>query len=152
VVTIGSGIGGALVSAGVVSRGSSGGAGELGQVPAMHERDGALVSGPLESFIGEQALVQRARAQGIIGPDAGFAALNTAALAGEAAATELFGQAGHLLGVTLAGVVHLLAPEAIIVSGEGTVAWEHWEIGFEPAFRSALLPQRRGIPVQVENW
>src|SRR5690606_9693843 len=75
-----------------------------------------------------------------------------AALAGSRSAAELFGYAGHLLGTTMAGVIHLLDPEAVIVSGEGTVAWEHWEIGFEPAFRSALMPQLRGIPVQVESW
>src|SRR5690606_29492360 len=41
VVTIGSGIGGAIVGGGVVSRGSAGGAGELGHVPVAFDHDGA---------------------------------------------------------------------------------------------------------------
>jgi predicted NBD/HSP70 family sugar kinase len=154
VVTIGTGVGAGFVVDGVVLRGSGGGAGEIGHTPVVE--NGPLCScgnhGCLEAVIGEAALVRTARARGIIGARAGIAAVGTAADEGDAAAGALFGEAGHLLGRTLAGIVQMLDPEIVILLGEGTAAWPHWAYGFEPAFRSALLPLRRGIGVVVESW
>ena len=154
VVTIGTGVGAGFVVDGVVLRGASGGAGEIGHTPVLE--DGPLCScgnaGCLEAVVGEAALVRTARARGIIGERAGMGVLRAAADEGRAEATALFGEAGHLLGRTLAGVVQLLDPEIVIVLGEGTAAWPHWAYGFEPAFRSALMPGRRGVGVVVEGW
>jgi len=154
VVTIGTGVGAGFVVDGVVLRGSTGGAGEIGHTPVLE--DGPLCTcgshGCLEAVIGEAALVRTARSRGIIGARGGINALRAAADEGDAGATALFGEAGHLLGRTLAGVVQMLDPEVVILLGEGTAAWPHWAYGFEPAFRSALLPTRRGIGVVVESW
>lgn len=154
VVTIGTGVGAGFVVDGVVLRGSTGGAGEIGHTPTTE--DGPTCScgnaGCLEALIGEAALVAQARSEGVIGARAGIAALRAAADGGDARAAAIFGRAGHLLGRTLAGVVQLLDPEVVILLGEGTAAWPHWAFGFEPAFRSALLPLRRGIGVVVESW
>lgn len=154
VVTIGTGVGAGFVVDGVVLRGSTGGAGEIGHTPVVE--NGPLCScgnvGCLEAVIGEAALVAEAKRRGIIGDRGGMPALRAAADEGDAAAAALFGEAGHLLGRTLAGVVQLLDPEVVIVLGEGTTAWSHWSFGFEPAFRSALLPLRRGLGVVVESW
>jgi predicted NBD/HSP70 family sugar kinase len=154
VVTIGTGVGAGFVVDGVVLRGSTGGAGEIGHTPIVD--DGPLCTcgnhGCLEAVIGEAALVRTARERGIVGDRAGITALRAAADAGDAAAAALFSEAGHLLGRSLAGVVQMLDPEIVILLGEGTAAWAHWAFGFEPAFRSALLPARRGIGVVVESW
>lgn len=154
VVTIGSGIGAGIVADGVVLRGTAGGAGEIGHIPVLE--DGPLCScgnhGCLESLIGEAALVRIARERGVIRPDAGIAALQEAADREESAATEIFSEAGHLLGRALAGVVHAFDPEIVIVLGEGTSAWRHWSFGFEPALRSSLIANRRGLAVAVETW
>lgn len=154
VVTIGTGVGAGFVVDGVVLRGSTGGAGEIGHTPIVE--DGPLCTcgshGCLEAVIGEAALVRTARERGIVGERGGIAALRAAADAGDAAAATLFSEAGHLLGRALAGVVQMLDPEVVILLGEGTAAWPHWAFGFEPAFRSALLPRRRGIGVVVESW
>jgi predicted NBD/HSP70 family sugar kinase len=154
VVTIGTGVGAGFVVDGVVLRGSTGGAGEIGHTPIVE--DGPICScgshGCLEAVIGEAALVRTARERGIIGARGGIGALRTAADEGDARAAALFGEAGHLLGRTLAGIVQMLDPEVVILLGEGTAAWPHWAFGFEPAFRSALLPLRRGIGVVVESW
>ncbi|MBX9470680.1 ROK family transcriptional regulator [Microcella sp.] len=154
VVTIGTGVGAAIVIDGVIVRGTGGGAGEIGHIPVRDE--GPLCScgnrGCLETFISEDALVRIARERGVIGSDAPLAALRDAAAGGDAAAAAIFGEAGHLLGRTLAGLVHALDPEIIIVLGEGTTDWAHWSFGFEPAFRAALMPSRRGVAVAVESW
>lgn len=154
VVTIGTGVGAGIVVDGVVLRGNGGGAGEIGHIPVAE--GGPLCScgnyGCLESYIGEAALVTAARSQGVIGERSGMAALRAAADAENPAATAIFSEAGHRLGRALAGVIHTLDPEIVIVMGEGTAAWKHWSFGFEPALRSALIPSRRGVGVAVETW
>ena len=154
VLTIGTGVGAGIVVDGVVLRGFAGGAGEVGHIPVAS--DGPLCQcgnvGCLEAFIGEAALVRTARERGVIGEHSGMSALRTEADADNPDATRIFSEAGHLLGRTLAGIVHTLDPEIVIVLGEGTAAWKHWSYGFEPALRSSLIPSRRGVGVAVETW
>jgi predicted NBD/HSP70 family sugar kinase len=154
VLTIGTGIGAGIVVDGVVLRGASGGAGEIGHIPVIEGGPACTCGnhGCLESVIGEAALVRTARARGVIGDHAGMDALRAAADSGSQQATAIFSEAGHLLGRTLAGIVHALDPKVVIVLGEGTAAWSHWSFGFEPAFRSSLIPSRRGVAVVVESW
>lgn len=154
VVTIGTGVGAGIVVDGVVLRGNGGGAGEIGHIPVGE--DGPRCScgnqGCLESYIGEAALVRVAKDRGVIGEQGGIAALRAEADADNPAAAAIFGEAGHRLGRALAGIVHTLDPEIVIVMGEGTAAWNHWSFGFEPALRSGLIPRLRSIPVAVETW
>jgi predicted NBD/HSP70 family sugar kinase len=154
VVTIGTGVGAGVVVDGVVLRGANGGAGEIGHIPVVE--NGPLCQcgnhGCLEALVGEDALVRAAHEREIIGSQSGIAALRTAAEAGDAAAAQVFSEAGHLLGRTLAGIVNTLDPEIVIVLGEGTAAWRFWSFGFEVALRGSLIPSRRGVPVAVESW
>ncbi len=154
VLTIGTGVGAGFVLDGVVLRGHSGGSGEIGHIPVA--AGGALCNcgnrGCLEAFIGEAALVRIARERGVVGAESGMSALRGAADSGDERAAGIFSQAGHLLGRTLAGIVHTVDPEIVIILGEGTAAWSHWSFGFEPALRSALIPSRRGLAVAVETW
>jgi predicted NBD/HSP70 family sugar kinase len=64
----------------------------------------------------------------------------------------VYADAGSLLGRTVAGVVHVVDPDALIVLGEGTSAWRHWEATFTKTLRRHLMPSRRGLPVRVEQW
>ncbi len=154
VVTIGTGVGAGIVVDGVVLRGNAGGAGEIGHIPVAE--DGPLCScgnhGCLESFIGEAALVRSARDRGVIGENSGMSALRAEADAENPDAAAIFSEAGHRLGRALAGIIHTLDPEIVIVLGEGTAAWKHWSYGFEPALRSSLIQSRRGVAVAVETW
>ncbi len=154
VITIGTGVGAGIVVDGGVLRGSAGGAGEVGHIPIGD--DGPLCScgnhGCLEAYIGEAALVGQARAGGIIGENSGMAALRGAADTGSPEAAAIFSTAGHRLGRALAGIVHTLDPEIVIILGEGTAAWKHWSFGFEPGLRSSLMPSRRQVAVAVETW
>lgn len=154
VVTIGTGVGAAIAIDGVIVRGTHGGAGEIGHIPVRE--DGPLCScgnrGCLETFISEDALVRIARDRGVIASGAGLGALRDAVAGGDPAAATVFSEAGHLLGRTLAGLVHAIDPEIVILLGEGTTDWGSWSFGFEPAFRAALMPSRRGVAVAVESW
>lgn len=153
VVTIGVGVGAGIVVDGLVLRGHAGGAGEIGHIPVS---DGPVCScgnlGCLEAVIGEHALVAIARERGVVGAEGTIAALQNAADAGMPAAAQVFEEAGRQLGRVLAGLVHTIDPEILIIQGEGSRAWSHWAVGFEPALRSALIPSRRGIAVAVELW
>jgi predicted NBD/HSP70 family sugar kinase len=120
VVTIGTGVGAGIVVDGVVLRGAVGGAGEIGHTPVIENGPLCMCGnhGCLEALIGETALVRQARERGIVSDTAGIAALRAAADEGDQAAATLYGEAGHLLGRALSGIVHTLDPELVIVLGD----------------------------------
>ncbi|UFU05455.1 ROK family transcriptional regulator [Ruania halotolerans] len=154
VVTIGTGIGAGIISDGTVFRGWRGGAGELGHVPVVPDGPPCVCGGTgcLETLISERALLAEATAAGVLPEDSDVDALRIRADSGDPGAEAIFRTAGTHLGRTLAGLVNVLDPEAVIVLGEGVTAWRHWSAGFEPAFRAALIPHTRHIPITVETW
>ncbi len=154
VVTVGNGVGAGLIADGSIIRGRSGGAGDFGHVPVRE--DGPLCQcgnrGCLEAIIGQGALVNDARSIRLIGPEEGIDELRSLADAGNADAREIFAHAGHQLGRALAGAVNLLDPDVVVLLGEGVQAWQHWSATFDGALRSALVPGKRGVSVEVERW
>jgi len=154
VVTIGTGVGAGLVLDGSIRRGYAGGAGEIGHVPVT--ADGAQCHcgnrGCLESEIGEAALLTRASEAGILGPGASATALRSLADSGDPVALEIYATAGGTFGRTLAGVVNTIAPQSVILLGEGVVAWKHWQGGFDAAFRGALNQYTRAVELRIEDW
>ena len=154
VVTIGKGIGAGLVVDGTLYRGAHGGAGEFGHVPVAADGPACRCgnTGCLEALVGEEGLLSDARAKRLLRRTDGIEALQAKADAGNDRARALFDQAGATLGRALAGLVNVVDPEAVLVLGEGTAAWQHWRTGFEPALRAHLLASRRGVPVDVEQW
>jgi predicted NBD/HSP70 family sugar kinase len=154
VVTIGRGVGCGIVIDGAIYRGAAGGAGEIGHIPLSEDgpRCGCGAVGCLEAHIGSAGLLSSARTRGVIGPRGRLTSLPKAARAGDTAAREVYAEAGRLLGRALAGIVHTVDPEVVVLMGEGVDAWDFWQPGFEPALRGCLLPARRDLPVVVEPW
>lgn len=152
VVTIGRGIGCGIVVDGAVYRGAGGGAGEIGHIPMATDgpRCGCGNTGCLEAYVGDDALLRSARAAGVVAPTT--AHLMHLADDGDPDARKVYRAAGAVLGRALAGVVHTVDPEMLVLLGEGINAWQHWEPGFEPSFRGHLMPARRGVPFVVEPW
>lgn len=154
VITIGLGIGCAVVVDRAIYRGAHGGAGEIGHIPVM--LDGAPcqcgATGCLEAQIGGPALVRDARRDGVIGPRGTIETLRRAADAGAPGALAAFQHAGEMLGRGLAGVANTLDPQAIVLLGEGTASWPHWNPGFEATFRPHLMADRRQLTVVREDW
>ncbi len=154
VVTIGRGVGCGIVIDGSLYRGAAGGAGEIGHVPISEDgpRCGCGATGCLEAYIGSAGLLRAARAQGVVGARGRLATLPKAARDGDPVAQAVYAEAGRLLGRALAGIVHTVDPEVVVLMGEGVDEWEFWRPGFEPALRACLLPARRELPVVVEPW
>ncbi|MEV4222530.1 ROK family transcriptional regulator [Nonomuraea sp. NPDC049725] len=179
VLTIGRGVGAAIVADGRVYRGARGGAGEFGHlcVDPAGPPCGCGARGCLEAFVGSTGLLAAARAKtpsegsphgegtpfmesgplkggDPLGEGAGgaVAALGRAAVRGDAVAREVFAGAGEILGRATAGLVNVVDPEVVVVLGEGTAEWPFWQVGFDRALRAQLYPGRRDIAVEVESW
>ncbi|MFB4269808.1 ROK family protein [Nonomuraea sp. GTA35] len=171
VLTIGRGVGAAIVAGGRVYRGARGGAGEFGHLQVDPEGPpcGCGARGCLEAFVGSAGLLATARARNALAQEAGrpgadparaevrdplgaVAALGLAAAGGDVAAREVFAEAGAILGRATAGLINVVDPEVVVVLGEGTAEWPLWRTGFEPALRAQLYPGRRDISVEVESW
>ena len=154
VLTVGRGIGCGIVINGAIYRGANGGAGEIGHISVSDDGPDCACGarGCLEARIGDVALLTEALARGAVGQGGTTADLLDAARANNVAALDIYRNAGVLLGRALAGVIHTLDPEVVVILGEGVNAWSFWEQGFEQSFRRHLMPSRRGIPFVVEPW
>ncbi|MFF7157565.1 ROK family protein [Streptomyces sp. NPDC008139] len=175
VVTIGRGIGLAVVAGGHVYRGAHGGAGDFGHVPV--DPDGPPCTcgsrGCLEALISDDALLRTARSAGILGEGATPADLADLANGSDGAngadgsngannsdgaddrtatARRVLCEAGQLLGRQLAGLATLLDPQEIVVMGEGTRSWPWWEPGVREAFERHAPRRARELAITVEPY
>ncbi|MBB5773271.1 ROK family transcriptional regulator [Nonomuraea jabiensis] len=151
VVTIGRGVGAAIVADGRVYRGARGGAGEFGHLPVDPGGPvcGCGARGCLEAYVGAAGLLASARARNV---HLDLPALGRAAAGGDAGAREVFAEAGAILGRATAGLINVVDPEVVVVLGEGTADWPLWRASFDAALRAQLYPGRRDISVEVESW
>ncbi|MEV4012726.1 ROK family transcriptional regulator [Nonomuraea angiospora] len=151
VVTIGRGVGAAIVADGRVYRGARGGAGEFGHLPVDPGGPvcGCGARGCLEAYVGAAGLLAAARAKNV---HLDLPALARAAAGGDAGAREVFAEAGAILGRATAGLINVVDPEVVVVLGEGTADWPLWRASFDAALRAQLYPGRRDISVEVESW
>jgi glucokinase len=124
-VTLGTGVGGGLILGGQLYRGSTLGAGEIGNmtidyrwVPGPYGNHGAL-----ERYVGNQQIARRAamRYEAAGRPrqldDCTPLHLAEAALLGDEIAGELWEETGVMLGALLADIIWLLNPDAIVLGG-----------------------------------
>lgn len=153
-VTVGRGIGLGIVAGNELHRGAHGGAAELGHTQVLP--DGPLCDcgrhGCLEAVASEPALVRIARASGVLGQHEGIEVLRERARSGGGEAAVLFTEAGQHLGRSVAMVVNLLAPELVIVSGEGIDSWDLLEPGFTVAYEQGRLPVHSWVDVVIDPW
>jgi predicted NBD/HSP70 family sugar kinase len=154
VITIGRGVGFASVSEGVVRRGASGGAGEIAHVavgsggpPCACGRRGCL-----EAFVGEQGLLTAARSAGLLRPKEGVARLAKLADQGDKTARATFAGAAAKLAAAVAPTLAALDPEIVLIAGEGTTHWRHWESSFSAALAKSLPTPMRSVPIEVDTW
>jgi glucokinase len=131
VVTMGTGIGGALLVDGRMLRGLNGMAGEFGHMQVVPDGQPCECGrrGCWEQYASGNALVRYARAQIGLEPSVLTEAcggdpdrltgpmVTDAAVDGDLVARQVFGSVGHWLGVGLANLVAALDPHRIVVGG-----------------------------------
>lgn len=157
-VTIGRGVGLGIIIGGDVYRGWLGGAGEFGHVSVT-------VGGPLcecgkhgclEALVADPALILQAVEGGLDlpggAPATQVAALRGFAERGDQRALSIYTEAGATFGRAVAGLVNVLNPQLIVISGEGTLAWPYLAEAFEESLRQAAFPPLRDAVVEVDPW
>ena len=122
-ITLGTGIGGALLIGGVVYRGHGGMAGEFGHTRVVPDGRPCECgrTGCWEQYCSGKALARFAREAGrdLAGPD-----LTAAANAGDIVAQGAFAEIGRWLGIGVANIVAGLDPAVIVVGGGVSAAGE----------------------------
>jgi glucokinase len=133
-LTLGTGVGGAIILDGKLFVGHHGTAGELGLItlnpggPACNSGN----QGSLEQYVSVQAIRRRTGLE----PDE----LGAMAIAGNAQALEFWQHYGHDLGAGLASLIYVLAPEAVIIGGGVSASADL----FFPSMQTEL--ERRVLP------
>ncbi|WP_293130801.1 ROK family protein [Microcoleus sp. bin38.metabat.b11b12b14.051] len=138
-LTLGTGVGGAIILDGKLFAGHQAAAGELGLISI--NADGPECNsgnhGSLEQYVCIEAIRR----------DTGLEPLELANLAksGDAKALEYWQNYGRYLGIGLASLIYVLTPEAIIIGGGISAASEF----FLPAVQAEI--ERRVLPSSREN-
>jgi glucokinase len=148
-VTLGTGVGGGVVSHGVLLRGARGTGGELGHITVQPAgpRCGCGNHGCLEALASGTAIGRRAREVAAQRPDSALGRLAMErtplgedvldlARKGDEAALEVLREAGSWLGIGLATFVNIFDPEVIAIGGGVSGAGE---LVLEPARRELRL-------------
>jgi len=112
------GIGAGLVIGGTLYRGAAGTAGEIGHMTI--DEDGPLCRcgnrGCLESYAGSTALVELLRTGH--GPDVTPRHLIELGLDGDVGARRVLSDAGRYIGIAVANLCNLVAPQLVVIGGE----------------------------------
>ncbi len=116
-LTLGTGVGGALILNGSLFRGSTSVAGEFGHVPISLNGPACNCGGRgcLERFIGNKRILAKARM--IFGKGISLEQLSQFAKRGERKAISVWEELGFYLGVALSGFVNIFNPDLIIIGG-----------------------------------
>ncbi len=152
-LSIGRGIGIGIVIDRSLYRGTTGGVGELGHV--VFDPNGPECEcgkfGCLEAFVGERALLRRVGER--LGHDVSREELVDRAASHDPATIEVLAIAGHELGLAVANVITLLAPELLIICGEGTALGEPFLEPAIAAIRSqAFADLGRDLEIKSQSW
>jgi len=155
-LTLGTGIGSGLILDGKLYHGATGSAGEAGHLKIEHDGRPCHCGGRgcLEAYCGSYAIMARARE--LIKDEAAFIkkfaapgherfntiCLTNAAAAGHAGARKVWAETGHYLGRGLAGLILLLNPDYVLLSG-GVSRARKW---FMPAMNKVLGSQQIKTP------
>jgi len=151
-VTLGTGIGGGVITHGILMRGAQGSGGELGHVTvqATGPRCACGNHGCLEALASGTAIGRRARELAIEHPESALGRLASRrqilgedvtelAREGDEVALSVLKEAGTWLGVGLAGFINVFNPEVVAVGGG---VMEAGELVLEPARREVMLRAR----------
>lgn len=166
-VTLGTGVGGAIVVNGKIFRGAGGGAGEIGHMTVDYEGPIANsgVSGAIEAYLGQRFLSSHARQRlrnypnSILYKMLGESLqglepkhLSVAAYEGDSGARDVLAWAGHKLGCVLGSAVNLLDIRKIVVGGGVAAAGDFLLVSTRDTLWRYVTPGlRHGLEVVAET-
>ena len=166
-VTLGTGVGGAIVVDNRIFRGTTGAAGEIGHMTIDYDgpQDRAGVAGAIEAYVGQRFLSTHARQQlgqysdsmlyDMAGKDLAAltpAMLSAAAGRGDPGALAVLHWAGHKLGCVLGSCINLLDIRVVIVGGGVSQAGAHiLEPAREVVLRYVKPGMRNGVIILRET-
>jgi glucokinase len=153
-ITLGTGVGGAIIHNNRLFRGTTGGAGEIGHLSIDYEGPYARsgVAGAIEAYLGLHFLSRHARyrlltrttiLREMAGPDLERLTpkmLHEAAQQGDKAAIDMLAWAGHKLGCALGSCVNLLDIRKIVVGGGISAADAYILDPARASLRRAVMP------------
>ncbi|WP_405486762.1 ROK family protein [Streptomyces sp. NBC_00096] len=157
-VTIGAGIGSALVVNGQLVTGAHGVAGEMGHIsvdPAGPRcRCGSV--GCVEAIASSGAILEAVRRGTGLGGLA-FEEAVEMARDGDPVAREAFARAGRAIGVGIATLVNLIGPERVVVSGEGAGTYDLFGQHIKDAYAAHTFGAAGTCPLSLrplpwEEW
>ena len=157
-VTVGTGIGSALVVNGGLIGGAHGVAGEIGHVAVADGGPDCHCGGQgcVEAIASTEAILTRAR---FVADDPALTMDDAVARAraGDEPLREVFARAGHAIGLGLAALVNLFGPERVVVSGEGVATYDLFEDQIRRTFAVQAFGSaaRCGLvirPLPFEQW
>ena len=147
-LTLGTGVGGGVVSGGKPFRGRNGAGAELGHVVIVHGGrpcQGACTGhGHLEAYVSGSAVT--VAAQEVFGPSADAHRLVRLANEGDPKAKDLLAEIGRYLGSGIGSFVNVFAPELVVVGGGfGVAAYDHLRQTAEEVMLGEALEPMRSI-------
>lgn len=152
-VTLGRGIGLGIVINGELFSGSHG-AGEIGHVTS--EVNGLLCecgkNGCLETIASDPAILSRAIADGVLSKNSTIEKLWELARKDSKIASKYFKPAGEALGLALANVINVFGPELLLISGEGSQAWDVWQSFVLDVLQANVVPTMRKFEIEIDPW
>jgi glucokinase len=166
-ITLGTGVGGAIIHERKLFRGTTGAAGEIGHVSIDYAGPVAAagIPGVVEAYVGQRFLSEHARRRLEGHPESlvfdllearlenlSPKTLADAAQQGDAIAKEILAWAGHKLGWGLGSVVNVLDIRKVIVGGGVSAAGELILGPAREALLSAVMPgMRQGVEIIRET-
>ena len=150
-LTLGTGLGGGVISNGRPFRGARGAGVELGHTVVVHDgrpcQGGCRGRGHLEPYV--TGLAATRAAQDAFGPAADAHRLVRLANEGDAQAREILADIGRHLGSAMGSFANIFEPALIVLGGGfGVAAWEHIVGPAEEVMkREALRPMRDEVRV-----
>jgi len=166
-ITLGSGVGGAIMVDGKIFRGTGGGAGEVGHMTVNYEGPVANsgVSGAVEAYLGKKYLTGHARqrlhnypnsllykmlGESLEGLEPKH--LSIAAYEGDCGARDVLAWAGHKLGCVLGSAINLLDIRKVVVGGGVAAAGDFMLVATRDTLWRYVTPGlRHGIEVVAET-
>jgi glucokinase len=150
-LTLGTGVGGGIISGGRILRGSLGMAGEIGHVTVVPNGNpcGCGNTGCLEKHASATAISVMARLVGL-GPDLSSEDVYKAAVAGDDRAKAIFISMGQALGIALAALINIFNYPLYLLSGGPLPAWDY----FAPAMIEEARRRSftfRNAPTRIER-